>query len=188
MSRCQSAPQVRRGGAAAIDADGLVTLHYDTDQPIDPAALHGVLDQPKTAVASGVTIRGDESFDGVCLRLTATDPATCRIAADRAAIDNGLFKPAIPNRSPALAEGNSLAYLTLTHCEIEGSIRFELGATGHGPAGQHLADRMCDQIRLWDKARDARSTITLHPAGTPDNQTSGGYVIDKPGARLVITY
>ncbi|MEU0519728.1 methyltransferase, FxLD system [Streptosporangium sp. NPDC006007] len=187
---CGFVPMLGQDGerTAAIDADGLVTLHFDADQPIDPAALHGTLDQPRTQVASGVTIRGDESFDGVWLRLTATDPATCRIAADRAAVDNGRCKPAIPSRSPALAEGDSLAYLTLTRREIEGSVRFELGATGHGPAGRHLADRMCDQIRLWDKARGARPTITLHPAGMPDGKIGGGYVINKPGVRMVIAY
>ncbi|MFD8787291.1 methyltransferase, FxLD system [Kitasatospora sp. NPDC059599] len=187
---CGFVPMLGQDGerTAAIDTDGLVTLHFDADQPIDPAVLRGVLDQPKTAVASGATIRGDESFDGVWLRLSAADPATCRMAADRAAIDNGLCKPAIPSRSPALAEGDSLAYLTLTRREIEGSVRFELGATGHGPAGRHLADRLCDRIRLWDGARDARPTITLHPAGTPDDQTGGGYIIDKPGVRMTISY
>ena len=46
------------------------------------------------------------------LRLTATEPGTCRIAADREAIDSGLCTPAIPTRSPALVEGDSLAYFT----------------------------------------------------------------------------
>ncbi|GAA0705129.1 hypothetical protein GCM10010193_70210 [Kitasatospora atroaurantiaca] len=187
---CGFVPMLGQDGerTATIDTDGLVALHFDADQPIDPAVLRGVLDQPKTAVASGVTVPGDESFDGVWLRLSATDPATCRIAADRAAADSGMCKPAIPGRSPALAEGDSLAYLTLTRREIEGSVRFELGATGHGPAGQHLAFRLCEQIRHWDRARDVRPTITLHPAGTPDDKIGGGYVIDKPGARMIITY
>ncbi|MEV8635351.1 methyltransferase, FxLD system [Streptosporangium sp. NPDC051023] len=187
---CGFVPMLGQNGerTAALDTDGLVTLHFDADQHIDPAAQRGVLERPKTAVASGVTIRGDESFDGVWLRLTATDPATCRIAADRAAVDSGLCRPAIPARSPALAEGDSLAYLTLTRREAEDPARWELGATGHGTAGQRLAERLCERIRVWDKARDARPTITLYPAGTPDDQTRDGYVIDKPDVRMVIAY
>ncbi|MEV7012925.1 methyltransferase, FxLD system [Streptosporangium sp. NPDC051022] len=187
---CGFVPMLGQDGerTAAIDADGLVTLHFDADQHIAPATQRGVLEQPKTTVASGVTIRGDESFDGVWLRLTAADPATCRITADRAAVDSGLCRPAIPARSPALAEGDSLAYLTLTRREVEGPTRWELGATGHGAAGRHLAERLCEQIRAWDRARDARPTITLYPARTPDDQSGGGYVIDKPGVRMVIAY
>ncbi|MFD9595734.1 methyltransferase, FxLD system [Kitasatospora sp. NPDC059973] len=187
---CGFVPMLGQDGerTATIDADGLVALHFDADQSIDPAALLGVLGQPKAEVASGITVRGDESFDGVWLRLSATDPATCRIEADRAAVDSGLCKPAIPSRSPALAEGESLAYLTLTRRETEDGVRFELGAAGHGPAGQRLADRLCDEIRRWDTARDARPTVTLYPAGTTDEQIGSRYVIDKPSIRMAIAY
>ncbi|MEV4615251.1 methyltransferase, FxLD system [Kitasatospora sp. NPDC049258] len=187
---CGFVPMLGQDGerTITIDTDGLVALHFDADQPIDTEALRGVLSRTKTQVSSGVTIRGDESFDGVWLRLTATDTATCRIAAGRAASDNGLCTPAIPSRSPALAENDSVAYLTMTRREIEGSTRWELGATGHGPDGHHLATRLCNQIHAWDRARDARPTITLYPAGTPDDKIVGGCTIDKPSVRMSITY
>jgi protein-L-isoaspartate(D-aspartate) O-methyltransferase len=34
----------------------LVSLYWDADQPIDPAVLDGVLEQPKTAVWSDATV------------------------------------------------------------------------------------------------------------------------------------
>ncbi|MGH3913856.1 MAG: methyltransferase, FxLD system [Pseudonocardiaceae bacterium] len=94
-----------RTGRIATD----VALYWDTDQPIDPITLQGVLDQPKTAVWSGVTVVPNEPFDRIWLRLTGTEPATCRIAAQPTAIDSGLCAPAFPYRSPALVEGDSLA-------------------------------------------------------------------------------
>lgn len=39
--------------SAPITADGRVTLHWDRDQPIDPAALGGVLAQPRITAWSG---------------------------------------------------------------------------------------------------------------------------------------
>ena len=33
--------------AGPITADGLVTLHWDRDQPVNTDALRGVLDQPR---------------------------------------------------------------------------------------------------------------------------------------------
>ncbi|GAA1985868.1 methyltransferase, FxLD system [Kitasatospora viridis] len=189
MELCGFVPMIGQDGehTATIDPDGLISLYWDADQPIDPTALAGVLDQPSTQTGSGVLIRGDESFDGVWLRLAATDPATCRIAADQAAIDSGLIKLVIPTRTPALAEGTSLAYLTITRTETEDPARWELGATGYGPVGPQLADRLTDAIRAWSKDRKARPITTIHPAGTPDDRVDG-YVIDKPGTRVTFAY
>jgi protein-L-isoaspartate(D-aspartate) O-methyltransferase len=55
----------------------------------------------------GVTVGGEESFDGIWLRMTATKPGPCRIAADKAAVAQQLRTPIIPGRSPALVEGRS---------------------------------------------------------------------------------
>jgi protein-L-isoaspartate(D-aspartate) O-methyltransferase len=48
---CGFIPMLGHDGerSAAVDPDQLVSLHWDADQPIDPAALAGVLQQPKTA-------------------------------------------------------------------------------------------------------------------------------------------
>jgi protein-L-isoaspartate(D-aspartate) O-methyltransferase len=106
---------------AAIDPDSFVVLHWDPDQLIDPTTLRDVLSSPAAHVWSDVTVGGEESFDGIWLRLTATEPGTCRIAADRQAVDTGLCAPAIPARSPGVVEGDSLAYLTIRRSPTHGS-------------------------------------------------------------------
>jgi protein-L-isoaspartate(D-aspartate) O-methyltransferase len=159
-----------------IDSDGHVCLHWDADQPIDPATLTGVLDRPKAAVWSKATVGVGESFDGVWLRLTGAEPGTYRIAAEPAAIDARLRTPAIPSRSPALVDGASLAYFTLRRLDQDAiERRWELGAIGHGPTGPQLADRLCEQIRAWDRDRTAQPLITAYPAGTQARSCPTGW-------------
>lgn len=109
-----------------------------------------------------------ESTDLIWPRLTGVEPGTCGFAAAQAAVEVGLCAPAFAYSSPALAEGDSLAYLTLRRPAPDATERrFELGATGHGPAGEQLAERLCVVIRVWGHDRAAQPTITAYPAGTP---------------------
>jgi len=165
-----------------------VALYFDRDQPIDPAALHGVLTQPATTVWSGASLVPNESTDLIWPRMTATEPGTCRFAAEPEAIEAGLCNPAFPYRSPALVEGDSLAYLTLRGPDPDATERrWELGAIGHGPAATQLAERLCEQIRAWDRDRTAQPVITAYPAGTPDHELADGLVIDKKFIRLTVS-
>ncbi|WP_131771069.1 methyltransferase, FxLD system [Candidatus Protofrankia californiensis] len=164
-----------------------VALYFDRDQPIDPAALHGILAQPATTVWSGASVVPNESTDLIWPRLTGAEPGTCRFAAEPAA-EAGLCNPAFTYRSPALVDGDSLAYLTLRGPDPDATERrWELGAIGHGPAGTRLAERLCEQIRAWDRDRTAQPTITAYPAGTPDEDLADGVVIDKQFIRLVVS-
>lgn len=187
---CGFVPMLGQDGERTghLDTHGKVALYWDADQPIDPATLRGALDQHKTAEWSTVTVSGEDPFDGIWLRLTATEPGTCRIAAAPAAVDAGLCTPAIPIRSPALVEDDSLAYLTLRRREEDGVPQWELGAIGHGPAGAVLADRMCKQIRAWDRHRTAQPVITAYPADTQDEQILSAHAIDKQHTRLVVSF
>lgn len=184
---CGFVPMIGQEGerTGAIDRDGQVILYWDVDQTIDTSKLSGVLDQPKETVWSGVAVGPQDSFDGIWLRLTATDSRTCRIAAARPAVDSGLCTPAIPPRSPALAEGDSLAYLAIRRVE-EGKPKFELGAIGHGENGVNLARQLCDEIECWDQDRTAQPVIRAHRAGTSNSALALGTVIDKAESRLVI--
>jgi len=189
---CGFVPMVGQDGERTghIDPDGQVSLYWDEDQPIDPAALRDVLDQPKTAAWSAVSVAGEDPFDGVWLRLTATEPGTCRIAATHAAAAAGLCTPAIPIRSPALVEGTSLAYLTLRRLQPADTTesRWELGATGHGPTGAQLADRLCHQILVWDQTRTAQPEISAYPADPRRDQLRHRHAITKRSTRLTISY
>ncbi|HVK23855.1 MAG TPA: methyltransferase, FxLD system [Actinokineospora sp.] len=185
---CGFVPMIGQEGeqAGTIDTGGLVSLCFDVDQGIDPAALRGVLDQPKSTVWSEVTVGPTDSFDGVWLNLTATDPGTCRISAEDEAVSTGLCTPVIQWRTPAITDGTSLAYLT--YRRIDGPVRrSELGAIGHGPAGQQLAERLCAQVTVWDRDRDHQPRIDAYPAGAPVSAPSAGVVIDKQDARLVLS-
>lgn len=186
------------GFVPMIGQDGELTTHldpgqhaeigWDKDQHISTAELAGVLERPKTHQWSGVTLGPEESFDGVWLRLTATEKLTCRIIADTTAVETELCNPAIPARSPALADGNSLAYLTSRRAgTVADEPQWELGATGHGSTGADLASRICTQIRWWQPHRSPPSVIA-YPAGTGHKHLHNGYMIDKPHTRLVITY
>jgi protein-L-isoaspartate(D-aspartate) O-methyltransferase len=191
VALCGFVPMIGQDGERTghIDTDGQVALYWDADQSIDLATLRGVLDRPRTAAWSGATVSAYESFDGVWLRLTGTEPGSCRIAADPAAVETGLCTPAIPSRSPAVVEGDSLAYFTLRRLDESGARRrWELGAIGHGPAGPHLADRVCEQIRAWDRDRITQPVITAYPADTPDDQLLGRHAIDKRCVRLVVSW
>lgn len=175
--------------SAHLDHGEQVTLYWDADQDIAPELLHGVLSTRKTEIWSEVTVGGSEPFDGVWLRMTAAEPATCRIAADQAAVDSGLCTPAIPSRSPALAEGGSLAYFTYRRVDPDqsGGAHAELGAIGHGPTGVNLAMRLCDQIRSWNKDRAGVPTIVAYQADVPNERLVSRYSIAKRWACLVFT-
>ena len=103
--------------SAALDSGDLVHLYWDADQDISPGLLSGVLDGPKTRIDSGTTVGPQESLDPIWLRATATDPAVCRISAEPAAVTSGLCTPVIRSRTLALAEGDSIAYLTAQRLE-----------------------------------------------------------------------
>lgn len=129
----------------------------------------------------------NEPFDGIWLRLTATEPGTCRLAAADTAIESGVCRPMFPDHSPAVVEGDSLAYLTKPRrIDDAGERGYELGATGHGPVGEQLAKRLCIQIRAWDHDRITQPTITAYPADTSDDKLPSGLVIDKQHTRLVL--
>ncbi len=88
-----------------------------------------------------------------------------------------------------MVEKNSLAYLTLRSPEPDATERrWELGATGHGPTGAQLAERVCEQIRAWDHNRADQPVITAYPAGTPVDELASGQVIDKQFTRLVVAF
>jgi hypothetical protein len=56
------------------------------------------------------------------------------------------------------------------------------------PSRQQLAERLCAQIRAWDRDRAARPVITAYPADTPDYQLPGGLVIGMRHIRLVVSF
>ncbi|SFE67711.1 protein-L-isoaspartate(D-aspartate) O-methyltransferase [Actinopolyspora alba] len=169
--------------SGAITDDGTISLHWDRDQPLDPNKLHGVLDAPSTTRWSGHTIGGNEPFDGIWLRMTAEDNRTCRLDVNPD-VPSEVADPLAPMRSPALAADESLAYATKNRHQTDNGSRWELGAIGHGPAAETLADRLIEMIDRWSPAREARPTVTAYPADTKFSEAS----IEKRHCELLVTY
>jgi protein-L-isoaspartate(D-aspartate) O-methyltransferase len=171
--------------SAAIDSHDLVRLYWDADQGISPGQLSGVLDGPKTRLDSDVTVGPTESLDPIWLRASATDPAVCRIFAEPTAVTSGLCTPVIRSRTLALAEGDSIAYLAAQRVEApERGAR--LGATGHGPNGAGLAERLCRHIDTWGADRTAKPSITIYPDSAP--KTVGAQVITREHCEMTVAY
>lgn len=169
-------------------ANGSVTIGYDHDQPIDPAAVAGVFDQPRHEAWSGVSVGGQDSFDGLWLRMATAEPGTCRIAAQPSAVDGGLVIPAVPARTPALIDDASLTYLALRPFpDTSGQPRrHELGAISHGSGDLH--HRLIEHIRAWDRERSATPAITVHPTGTPADSPPGTFTIAKHHVWMIFSW
>ncbi|ABW12918.1 hypothetical protein Franean1_3517 [Parafrankia sp. EAN1pec] len=138
-------------------------------------------------ILSGVEIGPYDPFDGIWLRLTATEPGCCRIAATPEAVGSMLCAPAIAQRSPALAEEDSLADLSLARNHA-GPGRHVLSATGHGPGRHDLTDRLITAIHTWDGDRTAIPVVTAYRGltGAPHHQPSE--LILKPDSPLKIAF
>ncbi|GAA4010562.1 hypothetical protein GCM10022247_35970 [Allokutzneria multivorans] len=173
-------------GERAVELHSEVALHLDRDQDVAAEALHEALMKPATKEWSGVTVRSGESFDGIWLRLTATEPGTCRIAATPQAKADGVCSPVLPYRSPAVVDNDSFAYLTARQADGDGEQRFELGAAGHGPTGSELAERLCQHIRDWNRDRTAQPRILAAPYAFLENDLPDGLIITKHHVRLVL--
>jgi protein-L-isoaspartate(D-aspartate) O-methyltransferase len=186
---CGFVPMIGQDGekTASIDPADTVNIYWDEDQPIDATALAGILDQPKTETWTDVTVVSQEPFDGIWLRLTSVEPGTCRIEATPEAVTSGLCTPGIPIRSPALIEDSSLAYFTLRLQEQAPTRRWELGAAGHGPRGERLAERLCAQIRAWGDNRSEQPSIVAY-RGRPFDTSHLAHVVTKPDCQLTVTY
>lgn len=180
-------PDGERGhGIGSLASGEPVVLGWDDDQPVDPDALTGVLQRPACTVWSGVTVRPVDPLHGLWVRLS-TEPGACRIATGGVPrIPDG--DVAVPVRGPAVVDGGSLAFLTHRGPADPDGARSELGAVGLGPSGPALARLVTRHVRAWDAARDALPQLTVHPAGTPDQDLPPGAVVEKHHARLVVAY
>lgn len=172
-----------------ISSDGFVQLVVDADQAITSESLVGVLDQEGVERWSKATIGGGDSFDGIWLRMSATDPGCCRLSAAPEAVQQGLCRPVIAHRDPALADATSVAYLTVRpRGSGPGGPQFELGAIGHGPSGDDLAQRLCAAISAWDLDRTAIPTVVAGPTGSHSGERGSGMRIETTSTWLELFF
>ncbi|MFJ9675790.1 methyltransferase, FxLD system [Streptomyces sp. NPDC101221] len=190
MELCGFVPIIGQNGekTAPLNSANTIRVHYDQDQDVDSDALAGTLlaDEPADHFLSAQRIGGEESFDGVWLRATAGDDRVCRLEVTPEAVEQDLIRrPAAPGRSPALVDGGSLAYLTVTREGADPDRPFRLGAAAYGPRGEDLAHALIAHIEAWGAARLAvpRMTVALSATGA-----APGHVIGKPESRITLAY
>ncbi|MFH8463805.1 methyltransferase, FxLD system [Streptomyces sp. NPDC017991] len=189
MELCGFVPIVGQEGERTIElANGTVRLHHDRDQPVDPDLLGDVFSTPLTELWSDARVGSQETFDGIWLRATASDDTVCRIEVTGQALEDGVRRPAIPGRSPALVSGNSLAYLIAERDNADPVQPARLGAAGYGPDGSDLARSLVAHISAWSTDRTAVPGMAIHPAATLLDDLPTGHDILKEDSRIVLAY
>ncbi|MGW2652869.1 methyltransferase, FxLD system [Streptomyces sp. NPDC001478] len=165
-----------------------VGLRVDGHPEPDAEALSRALSMPRTARWSGVTLGGSESNEHLDLWLTTALDNLPLLAAMPGARERGLVASVSPLGIPTLVDGGSFAYRTVRATDQED--RYELGAIGHGPRGRQLAERLVEEIKVWDRAhRGDRAHIEVYPAGTPDDRLpDDGRRIERRHSRVSITW
>ncbi|MFJ6686673.1 methyltransferase, FxLD system [Streptomyces werraensis] len=187
---CGFVPIIGQHGekTSPLNADDTIRVHYDEDQDVDPNSLAATLqtDKPALEVPSAQRVGGQEPFDGVWLRATAGDDRVCRLEVTPKALEQELLRrPAIPVRSPALVQGDSLAYLTITREGTDAEPLFRLGAAAYGPHAEKLARDLVAHIDTWGSDRLAVPRMTITPA---DCASTADHAISKPESRITLTY
>ncbi|WP_406321903.1 methyltransferase, FxLD system [Streptomyces sp. NBC_00519] len=164
-----------------------IGLRLDGHPEPDAEALSAALRMSRVEEWSGVTLAGDESSEHLDLWLTTALDNLPLMAAKPVARQRGLVASASPLGVPTLVDGDSFAYRTVRRTDDPD--RFELGAIGHGPQGQKAAERLVEELQAWGSDhRDHRAHIEVYPAGTPDDQLPAGRIIDRPHARVTISW
>ena len=190
MELCGFVPVIGQNGekTSPLNTDDTIHVHYDEDQNVDPNGLAATRQTGKSAleVPFAQRVGGEEPFDGVWLRATAGDDRVCRLEVTPEALEQELLRmPAVPVRSPALVEGNSLAYLTITREGAEAERPFRLGAAAYGPRAEELARDLVAQIDAWGSDRLAVPRMTVTPA---DYASTANHAISKPESRILMRH
>jgi len=97
MTMCGFIPMQGGDGERTLDLHDDVAIFYDEDQPIDANALRGVLDRPRHDSWSGVTVGGNDPFDGVWL--ACPSPSRAPAGSSRSPPPWAAAEP--PRRSPS---------------------------------------------------------------------------------------
>lgn len=189
MELCGFVPIIGQHGERTTElTNGTVQLHHDQDQSIDPDQLAEVFSTPLTELWSQARVGSEETFDGIWQRATASDDTICRIEVTNKALDEGVRRPAIPSRSPALVSGSSLAYLIAERDNADLERPSRLGVAGYGPDATAWVRKLIAHITHWSADRAAGPQMTIHPSGTPDSELPKGHVIDKEDSRVVLSF
>ncbi|WP_411146827.1 methyltransferase, FxLD system [Streptomyces sp. x-80] len=168
-------------------ADGEVTVRWEDGASGDTTGLEEALRGPRHEISTNLVVPGTFNFETLQVYAATTLPGFCRLAAPEGS------KLVAQQDAAAMLMDGSLAYLT--HGQIkDGPVpadrRYEFFIHAYGPAGAELAERFASCVQSWDRhvRESGYPPMSVHPAGTPDDQLPIGDVLDKPSARLVFQW
>lgn len=168
-----------------------VGLRLEDGPQVDVQALSKALTEPGVTLWSGVTVSDEEPTDGQDLWVASTVDDWAVLTADPGAVEAGVVTPTWVLGTPAIVSttGDGFAYRTLRPCPQDDE-RGELGAIGHGPQAEALAERLNTLISVWgqEHRHSPGPEIVLFPRSTSDDQLPAGRVVDKKHTRMVITW
>ncbi|MEO3972339.1 methyltransferase, FxLD system [Streptomyces sp. CAU 1734] len=176
-----------------LGADGTVRLQAPASQDIDADALTRVLEQPRTAEWTGMTVRAMESPEWMELFLTCSLPSgLIRMLFPQSAKGGLLTEDPYPSSTAAVEKGavTYLARRLLEKRTPEGGKLWEFGVIGHGPGSDELAATVADAIRTWDREyRGREATFEIQPLDAPPiEQCPGLFALDTPLNRIVVDW
>ncbi|MFH8884445.1 methyltransferase, FxLD system [Streptomyces californicus] len=181
-----------RGAAAravptATFAGGEVTVRWELGTAGNTAGMEKALAGERYELSTGLVVAGQFNFETLQLFAATTLDGFCRLS-----VAPGSELVAQQEAAAIVADG-SLAYLT--HIKIAcgpepADWRSEFFIHAYGPDGPELAERFASCVRTWD--REVRESwyppLSIHPAGTPDDQLPTGDRVDTPACRMVFDW
>ncbi|MFI1189429.1 hypothetical protein [Streptomyces californicus] len=181
-----------RGTAArtvptATFAAGEVTVRWELGTAGDTTGLEEALGGERYELSTGLVVAGQFNFETLQLFAATTMDGFCRLSVPAGS------EIVTQQDAAAIVADGSLAYLT--HVKIAGGPdpadrRSEFFIHAYGPAGPALAERFASCVRTWD--REVRESwypaLSIHPAGTPDDQLPPGDRVDAPACRMVFDW
>lgn len=176
-------------GSTFTIAAGTAHLETDGDRPdLDADALDRALQEPRTERWSGIPLARMESFDTFAVWLACVDDTSVLVSAPQA--DTGPVRPAIRWQCPALATGDSFAYLaTRDGSPPAADDGYEFGIHAYGPDREELAQRMLGHLQTWNREhRGVDPSFTLHPAGATVPAPATGRIWPKHHTQLAVAW
>lgn len=166
-----------------------VQLRIDGHQGhLNTAALQAALKRPGVQHWTGVTLASNVPFDELHLWLATHLDGHALLSADQQAVDAGVVDRWARYNAPALADGDSLAYLAPLQPTNDGT-RHEFGIRAHGPHGDSLAAIITAHAQQWaHHDPEHHAHIDLYPANTALPPEPGTRVVDKLHTRAVLQW
>jgi protein-L-isoaspartate(D-aspartate) O-methyltransferase len=169
-----------------------VVLQTHSDQPVDAAAITGVLDSDQHTVWTGVTFPPNTPYEWMDLYLALNLPSSImRMNCEPTAQQRGAVTPMFGWGAMATTRGASLAYLSIRPSTpaTDGTKLYEVGVIGHGPKAHDLADEVTNLIQAWgEHYRDKTVHFTMPDAPASGDPANGKFVLRRPHHSITVTW